>query len=300
MVCRMLRSVRYILSVAMLTFGDHSMAQPANIPVLVDAALADNPAPGSSAAVIAAGDDAIPVLAARLKLADHPSRRADIIGLLRAINSPAVVPPLLPLMSDDDFDTRERSAQAVFSVVSAHGVPKTRVFAEAVLAGLDDKPSAATLLLAGFVPQARDALIRNADARHLVKLGNDGPAVSAGLAAQLSLSLLGNADARRRLESAMPTASPDHLKFCLDAMAVIDAPTLLHALADATLSNDTPIGDGLPSGATPARRLSDHAVETFVRRLNLDGGFKIDHTRQYTEDETRAVAIQIERALPRS
>ena len=83
-----------------------------DISAQVDAALADNPAQGSIAAVIAAGDKAVPILASRLEGADSVDR-TDILSLLAAIGTPATIPVLLPFMADEDWDTRQRSARAV-------------------------------------------------------------------------------------------------------------------------------------------------------------------------------------------
>ena len=293
-----MRPVLAVLAlIALLLFGDKTMAQSPDVPALVDAALADNPAPGASAAVIAAGDDAVPVLAARLAAAE-PSERTDSIALLAAIGSPATVSPLLPLITDDDWDTRERSARAVFAVVIAHGAPDTQDFADAIVESLGDKPGGATLLLAGFVPQARDSLIAHVNDTHLVKLDNAGPTVPASIATMMALALLGEPQARVALDASIPVADPQLLEFYLAAITLIDDPTVLQAPARATLANRTPIGDGLPSGAKPPRRLADRAVDAFVQRLNLRPGFTLTKTGRYSEQDIREIGQLIESAVP--
>jgi hypothetical protein len=274
------------------------MIQSHDVSTLVDAALSHYPAPDANAQVIAVGGEAVPILIDRLKCGE-PSKLADIIALLAAIGTPATIPPLLPLMADGSFDIRERSARAVYTTVIANGVPDTTDFAEAIVASLDDKPGGAALLLAGFVPQARTALIAHVNDSHLVKLDNAGPAVPAGKVATMALALLGEPQALASFETSIPISSPDMLEFYLSAITLIVDPIVLSALAKATLENMTPISNNLPSGIVPPRRLADRAVEAFVKRLNLRPGFALDYTQRYSDQDFREIRQLIVKTIPR-
>lgn len=272
------------------------MAGAADIPELVQTAL-DSGSPAAAAAVIDAGDDAVPELAARLEGAG-PGANADIIGLLREIGSALTINTLAPLMADPDYDTRVRASEAVYGAVMTHGAPQDQAFADAVVAAIQGTPAAGALLSGGFVPDAEAALKAQVTETRLVKLAASEPPVPAGVAATVALSLLGDAEARTRLEQSIQAGDPAELEFYVTAMAMIDSPTILHALAAATLANEAPVADGLPSGVEPSRRLADVATEAFVKRLNLDPGFELDETTRYPQDAREKVAALISAAIP--
>ncbi len=272
------------------------MAATADLSDLVQTAL-DRRDADASAAVIAAGDDAVPELAARLEDAD-PDAKADIIGLLREIGTPLTINSLASLMADPDYDTRVRATEAVYSAVMTHGAPQDQAFADAVIAAIQGTPAAGALLLGGLVPGADAVLKAQAGETRLVKLAASEPPVPAGVAATVALSLLGDAEARTRLERSIQAGDPAELEFYVTVMPMIDSPTILHALAAATLSNEAPVADGLPSGVEPSRRLADIATEAFVRRLDLDPGFELDETARYPQDARDKVAALITAAIP--
>jgi len=272
------------------------MAQTTDMSELVETAL-QQPDQNSVAAVVAAGDAAVPDLAARLKRA-HPGEHASLIGMLQAICSQQAAEALAPYLSVPDYDTKVRASAAVYACVSRSGMPEGKVFAEHVLTSLADGPEAGTLLVAGYIPQSETALKRHLGAGWLVKLSLSDPPVPAGLAAATALSLLGNQAARGQLETAIQEGDAAILLFLIRALQMIDAPEILHGLAAAALTNDTAVGDGLPSGVSPPRRLGDVAVEAFVRRLDLDPGFELDTMRRYSDAERGTISRLMRESLP--
>lgn len=286
-----------VVLITVLALGSDAMPQSDDLTAMVDAALADQGDPNAVNALVAKGDQAIPELALRLAGGDR-SDRLDVVGLLAAIGTPAIVPSLLPLFDDADPELRERATQAVFSVVVAHGVPATPEFADGVVASMDEHPSGAALLLAGLVPKAGKLLSAHARDTHLVKTKNAGPAVPAATAATVALSLLGDSDARSRLESSIAEADANTLEFYLDVVALFDDPALLQTLARVTLANQTAVHDNLPSGVTPPRRLADRAVEAFVERLKIRPEFELQPTKRYSDKEIDQILQKVGDAVP--
>jgi hypothetical protein len=201
-------------------------------------------------------------------------------------------------MADPDYDTRVRASEAVYTAVIAHGAPEDAAFGAAIMAALEDAPTAGAILLGGFVPGAEGPLKSHVQETRLVKLFTSEPPVPAGAAATVALSLLGDQAARDRLEQSVRDGDPALLEFYVTAMPVIDAPEILHALADATLMSEAPVADGLPSGVEPQRRIADIATEAFVRQFALDPGFALDETSRYSEPQRARVAALITEALP--
>ncbi|QDG76884.1 hypothetical protein [Labrenzia sp. PHM005] len=272
------------------------MAQTSELSELVETAL-QNPSPVSVSAVVAAGDSAVAELEARFSSASA-DERANIIGIWRAICTHKAALALAPLMSSDDYDTRVRASAAAYECVRKNGLPDNPAFKEDVLAALNGEAEAGGLLLASYFPESQAGLSKHQTSTRLVKLDASDPAVPVDLVTAVALSRLGDQDARGRLETKIQEGDPANLVFLIKAMAVIDAPEILHSLASATLSNETPVGDGLPSGVTPQRRVADIATEYFVHRLKFDPGFELDPTRLYSQDERGLVARKIAEKLP--
>ena len=282
--------------ITLITLGSANIAATTEPSDLIQTAL-DNRDPTANAVVIAQGDTVVLELATRLNGAT-PEEKVDIIGLLAAISSPATIPLLAPLMANPDYDTRVRATEAVYTAVIAHGAPRDQAFADKIVAAIQGEPTAGALLLGGLVPAAEEPLNAHVGQTRLVKLFTSKPPVPAGIPATVALSLLGDQDSRDRLEQSVMAGDPVLLEFYLTAMPMIDSPTILHALAAATLANEAPVGDGLPSGADPPRRLADIATETFVRQFDLHPGFELDETERYSEEKRRKVLSLITASMP--
>ena len=122
--------------------------------------------------------------------------------------------------------------------------------------------------------------------------------MEAALAADVALSRLGENGARQRLLDRIGAAQAAELEFLLDVLGMIDAPEVLLALAAATLGNEREVGGGMPSGASPARRLTDNAVEAFIARLALNTGTETAPSKRYTPEEIERVRKAVAAGLP--
>ena len=87
------------------------------------------------------------------------------------------------------------------------------------------------------------------------------------------------------------------LEFLLTVIREIDAPEVLHALKR-TLDDSREITSGVPAGAKPRRRLSDLAVNAFIRRLQLDVDFELSDSRRYTAAQVGQVRRKINASIP--
>jgi hypothetical protein len=233
-------------------------------------------------------------------LADRNSDiRREALAVLAALDSKIAARTAVAALADTDPDIRERAARIVYQGVMRHGTsafPELQTASIAKSAG--SSPDAAKLLLLAFVPHSEAALREALGKHYLVKLTEGGPAVEASLPAEVALSRLGVSEARQRLQERIAAGTTAELHFLLDAIAMIDAPEILHTLASHTLGDKREIGGGLPSGASPMRRLTDLAVDAFITRLKLETGVATAPVKLYSPEEIGKVREGILAAIP--
>jgi len=156
-----------------------------------------------------------------------------------------------------------------------------------LLLGLENSPEGAALLMD----------LRESGRGELAKLQPWTPAVPLPLVADVALSRRGVGEARTRLLAEIENAELATLAFLLGVLEQIDAPEVLHAVSR-TLDDGREVSAGVPSGAAPARRLADEAVDAFIDRLNLTVGFSRNASRRYSEEEIDQVRQAILRSVP--
>lgn len=227
--------------------------------------------------------------------------RLEAVSLLDALDSKEAAQAAIAALDDEDSDIRTRAARLVFRAVMLHG-PGEFPGLESALAtseGGSPSPDAARLLLLAFAPGGEPVLESALDDDRLVKLSDDRPAVEAALAAEVALSRRGSGEARSRLLDRISAGETADLVFLLEAIAMIDAPEILHALAERTLSNEQEIGGAVPAGVSPGRRITDLAVEAFISRLDLRTGIETSAVKRYGPEEIEQVRSAIAGSIPR-
>ena len=244
------------------------------------------------------GDEIIPEVAPLLK-DPNADVRLEAIALLDALDSKAAAQAAIPALGDSKSDIGSRAARLVYRSVMRSGPADFGNLGAALsIPQAQSQQDAAKLLLLGF-SAAGEAVLRSAlTGGPLVKLSEDGPAVRAALPAEIALSLRGARDARARLIERIQAGNEADLEFLLRVIGMIDAPEILHALADRTLGNEQPIGGGLPSGVTPRRRMTDLAVEEFIARLGLKTDIELKPVKRYSSAEIDRVRKAVSASMP--
>lgn len=162
--------------------------------------------------------------------------------------------------------------------------------------------SAAALFLLGrdASPDSVEALreARRKGQGILTKLRPWLAAAPVEVAVDVALSRQGETEARSRLLRLVEDADATTLGFLLDSLPEIDSPEVLHALARRTLGSETGVMGGVPSGAEPARRLGDQAVDAFSARLELPVSFERQPYKRYSPDEVEEVRRLLRSRIP--
>jgi len=201
-----------------------------------------------------------------------------------------------------DADSAGRAALELFESRDAAERMADAAISAAVRASVaEGNHNAAALLLLGYdsSTEAAELLsgLRDSAAGSLTKLQPWTQLVPAALVADIALSRQGDGEARNRLLESIETGELATLTFLVSVLREIDASELLQALAR-SLDDEREVSGGVPSGATPARRLADDAVDAFVERLGLDVGFSLDSARRYTSAEAGEVKSRILGSIP--
>lgn len=225
--------------------------------------------------------------------------RREAVALLAAMEDPGAAAALVATLDDDNADIRERAANAVLDHRLRFGDVGAVDPGEAIVAASKKgELSGSAILLLGYSQVGVTVLQQATTGTRLIKTRDAGPAVSIGLAAQLALSRRGDKSARAHLESHFADADDNSLIFVLSNIGIIDSPTLLHALAAATLGNSSPTGLGVPSGAEPSRRVADEAVIAFVKRLSLKIDFDVEDMVRFKPEQIDTVKELIGESIP--
>ena len=203
---------------------------------------------------------------------------------------------------DSDPETQQRASLALYDSANLEGLRGNTEAAAALRASVagENKSASAILLLAyDPSPEALELLkeVQRSFGSKMAKLRPWTTAVSLSLVVDVSLSRLGDSNARLALLEEVEGASLDTLTFLLEVLREVDDPAVLHAISRA-LDDERPVRGGVPSGAAPARRLADMAVDAFVERLGLAVGFDRDPSRRYSEPKIKEVKKLIEAGIP--
>jgi HEAT repeat protein len=216
----------------------------------------------------------------------------DTIAQLAAKGDRQSCQALLPFLADADEDLRNRAAQAVYDRCAD---PATLPGIEGALRRCLELGTsvAGAYLLLGRVPgpESIAALQPFADGTQLVKLHPWTSPVSVALPASVALLRAGQARARDRVMQATGTSLAETV-FLLHVLADVEDPSALKS-ATALIDDRREISEGVPSGATPRRRVADLAVDSLASRLQLKIGFTLSSSARYSEanlKEVRAAA----------
>jgi len=223
--------------------------------------------------------------------------RREAVGLLNRLGEPAACEWLVGAMNDDSADIRERAARGAYQVCDESLLPPS--LADALTEGLGrSNRAAAAILLAGRFSGDRilDALLARADDDPAVKLHNWSAPVPASLPAAVALLRLGHEPAEQRLLDTVSNGELGQQVFLLQVLDEIQDADLLRALAG-LLSDRREIDGGVPSGATPRRRLCDLAVDAFAARFDLDLPFALAPSGRYSDGQIEEARQRIESRL---
>jgi len=246
--------------------------------------------------LLALGDAIVPAVSGYLSSADE-NVRTQAVALLAALGTGSAAKALLPTLADSSAAIRERAARGILAEVMKTG--KLAGLDSAVAKGLAaGEPGAAALLLGAFSEQSRGPLGQAVGSTRLVKLADGSRPVTAGLAAQVALSSIGDSSAGTALEKTIAGDDIDELIFLLDVLPLIDKPTLIHSLAAQTLDDERHVAGGVPAGAEPARRVADRAVDALVARLNLKVSFDPNEAGRYTAAQIAEVRKAVSASIP--
>lgn len=232
------------------------------------------------AAILAASS---PVRSASLEAAD-PEERYEALTALANDTTIEACHELMSALDDTEGDLRDRAARAAYLCVQTHNSTDFS-FGLALSHGLSLGTAAAQaylLVAADPVPLAVSHLRATiaSDDPPMVELEAWMPPVAASLPAAVALSRLGESTSLRRL-----TNSParDEWIFFLSVLTEISDPISLQSLAGA-FASDQPILGGVPSHATSTRRLADLAVESFVKRFDIDPRIQLNPAQSYSNE----------------
>jgi len=244
------------------------------------------------------------IVAALAPLAEDPDvgLRFGLVQYLAGLGDSAAGPLLVRLLGDADPEIQSRAAAALYDLpLPGAALDAEPGAADALMAAASDRPlTAAELLLLGYVEDPRaEVVLGGVDTGAAVKLRPWHRPVPATLAADVALSRRGDAAARDRLLQRQPGGPTEELVFLLSVLRDVDAPPVLHHLAALTLGDDRTIDLGVPSGASPKRRVCDLAVDAFAARLGLGLPFTLDPVGRYDEAQRQAVRDAIRGSIPR-
>ncbi|MEX2303506.1 MAG: HEAT repeat domain-containing protein [Bryobacterales bacterium] len=232
-----------------------------------------------------------------------PEARVAAVALLKGLGGAEAVPLLAEALADSDQDIRQRAALALHENYPPYELAKVAEVGPALRKSIAaGNHSAAAILLAGWFPgnEMQAALEPLATAGgEKTELRPASPVVDVALAAHVALSLMGVDPSRLQLQQSIQSGSLDELRFLLEAIQHIDAPEVLHPLADRTLSDRRETVSPGPIGAGDRLRLCDEAVNAFGQNFNLKLGFDASERRRFTDAEISQVDKAVDGLMPR-
>lgn len=216
--------------------------------------------------------------------ADETVRR-EAGALLAAVANERACGALARSLTDASADIRERAARLLFERCDLAALPVEAGSAVVKSLELGNGAAASALLLGHFPGDRSLSVLRSyVDSPAMVKLQNWSAPVAVSLPAHVALLRLGMDDGRQGLAHAIDHGDLEQQVFLLQVLGEIDDRDTLRSLAG-HLSDTRDIGGGVPSGATPRRRLCDLAVDVFAEKLPLSLSFERSSARRYSEVE---------------
>ncbi len=249
------------------------------------------------------GPSLVTMLAPYLVDSDENVRR-EAVSLLSLIGGTDAIPLLAQAVSDLSTDVSERASMALYERFDPDQVAANADVIRAVLGSINaGNPAGATLVLAGYMPGAKteEALrmfLKRPESRKPTIFLADSNPVTAYLPALLALARLGDKDSMSEMASRAERADVDEWLFLLAAIRDVNAPRILHAIKSA-LDDTRETAAGIPSHASPKRRICDEALNALVKRLGLKSSFSISTTQRYSPQELAEVRRLIDEFLPK-
>jgi hypothetical protein len=257
---------------------------------------------GPSSELASLGEGAAPLLAPYVTDGDEEVRR-QAVALLAAISGKGAVAPLAKALVDGSQDIRQRASAALYENYDPRDLGKRAEVGEALRNSIrQGNESGGAILLLGYFsgPKSKETL-RNLQQQRgggMTEVFSWSPVVPISLAADDALSRLGDQEARKALTSRIEAGELEELQFLLYVLRDIDAPSVIHALKDATFEDAREVPGEVPSGAEPQIRLQDLAVTQFVKRFGLRMPFDVSGDRRYSDDEVAAVREAVDKRVP--
>ena len=240
-------------------------------------------------------DDIVPDVAVYLQ-ADSEDVRREAVSLLGVLGGEQACTAILTTLTDSSADIRQRSARILYRcdhTVLMKNDATSMQLGKSIKMG--NTAAAAMLLLANFPDAESKAILVDMTKKdQKVKLLDWMPPVSSSLVASVSLTRMKSEVGKKYLIDSIKSGSINDLLFILNIMPDIDDMDVLQFLTK-LLSDKREISQGIPSGATPKRRLCDLAVNAFAKKLNLDYGFKLSQEKRYTVAELRKATEMVNR-----
>ncbi len=253
------------------------------------------------AAVPALGAEAVPFLATHLADSDAGIRRL-VVSTLSAIGGRSAAEAVVAALQDEDADIRERAAGALHAFERPDEILSNAGNAHALRASVEaGNDTAGAVLLLGYAagPDSLTLLqkLRQSPPERRTKLNAWSEPVSVALVATAAASRQGDTEARQSLLAALDKGSLETTTFLLSVARDIDDPPTLQALAR-RLNDEREIRGGVPSGATPSRRVCDAVADALVDRLRLPVKFSRNPARRYSAAEIDEVRQAIRASIP--
>jgi hypothetical protein len=204
-------------------------------------------------------------------------------------------------LAANDSERQERAALALYDSAQRDDVLGDERAARALHASVTGgNHSAAAILLLGHVSSS-DAgeLLRQLSAvtDERTKLRAWSKPVAVRIPALVALARVGDSGARLALLEHIEQAPTEDLVFLLGIVREFDDPAVLHVLAK-HLSDERAIGDGVPSGAAPSRRIADLTADALIDRLSLAVSFARRPAGRYTADQLQEVLRLVRGSVP--
>ena len=233
-----------------------------------------------------------------------PEVRVAAVALLKGLGGGEAVPLLAEALADSDQDIRQRAALALHENYPPYELAEVAELGPALRKSIAaGNHSAAAILLAGWFPgnemQAAVEPLAAAGGGEKTELRPASPVVDVALPARVALSLMGHQPSRLELQQFIRSGNLDELRFLLEAIKHIDAPEVLHPLADRTLADRRETVSPGPIGAGDRLRLCDEAVNAFGQNFNMKLGFDPSERRRFTDAEISQVDKAVDGLMPR-
>lgn len=220
-----------------------------------------------------------------------------VIAQVTMAQAPSACSAFAPGLTSGSADIRERSARSIYENCPTGSTASLPDLNSSLRKSVEmGNASAAALLLLGRwsdVPTREFLEKKIADKTTKVKLHPWQPPVPAGLAAAVAATSAGSVSARERLKAGLvPVEEAEFLASVVPAIQDEHALRLLMKL----LEDERTVNTGVPSGAEPKLRITDLALEAYVKRFQLKP-FPLRPGARYTPSEVEQVRGLIAKML---